>query len=154
MKKVIFFGALVMMFPLMSEAQLGGIKDRLLEKTKLAAQKAAKDRSNEAVDTERDRLDSIDFNYAISVIDNSGMLNVKDFTERAVTTVSAGKSFVQDDSKKTPAQRSRDKLDLAEKLYEERKNSGPAEFTFLDSKLSYETEGITNNINYSKVASD
>ena len=117
MKKIIFVGVLLAILPVASHAQLGGLKDRLVQKTK----QAAKDRGNAAVDTERDKLDSVDFNYAITVIDNSGMMNIKDLTERAVKTVSAGSSFLMDESKKTPAQRSRDKLDFAEKFYEERK---------------------------------
>lgn len=151
--KKIMVGVVLFMLPLCMQAQLGGIKDRLVEKTKQSAQKAAKDKSKDAVDTERDRLDSVDFNYAISVIDNSGMLNVKDLTERAVKTASAGSSLLVDNSRKTPAQRDREKLDFAEKLYEERKYK-MAEVAFLDAKLAYEADGITNNINYSKVHAD
>lgn len=149
MKKIIFVGVLLAILPVASHAQLGGLKDRLVQKTK----QAAKDRGNAAVDTERDKLDSVDFNYAITVIDNSGMMNIKDLTERAVKTVSAGSSFLMDESKKTPAQRSRDKLDFAEKFYEERKFR-LAEVSFLDAKLSYEAENITDHINYSKVHAD
>ena len=140
---------MLVVLPFISEAQLGGLKDRLVQKTK----QAAKDRGNAAVDTERDKLDSVDFNYAITVIDYSGMMNVKDLTERAVKTISAGSSLLKDESKKSAAQRSRDKLDIAEKLYEERKFK-LAEGAFLDAKLSYETESITENINYSKVHAD
>ncbi len=149
MKKIIFVGVLLAILPVASHAQLGGLKDRLVQKTK----QAAKDRGNAAVDTERDKLDSVDFNYAITVIDYSGMMNVKDLTERAVKTISAGSSLLKDESKKSAAQRSRDKLDIAEKLYEERKFK-LAEVAFLDAKLSYETESITENINYSKVHAD
>ena len=46
MKKVIFVGVLLALLPLIGEAQLGGLKDRLLEKTKQSAQKAAKDRTD------------------------------------------------------------------------------------------------------------
>jgi CHAT domain-containing protein/Flp pilus assembly protein TadD len=149
MKKIIFVVVLLAILPMASHAQLGGLKDRLVQKTK----QAAKDRGNAAVDTERDKLDSVDFNYAITVIDYSGMMNVKDMTERAVKTISAGSSLLKDESKKSATQRSRDKLDIAEKLYEERKFR-LAEIAFLDAKLSYETENITENINYSKVHAD
>jgi hypothetical protein len=42
MKKVIVGAVFMLMLHLISEAQLGGIKDRLLEKTKQSAQKAAR----------------------------------------------------------------------------------------------------------------
>lgn len=153
MKKLIFVGVLLATFPVVTKAQLQGIGGRLLEKTKQSATRAAKDKGDAAVDSERDKLDSIDFNYAMTVIDNSGMMNVKDLKERGVKTISAGKSLLKDDYRKTPAERSRDKLDLAEKFYEERAFK-LAEIAFLDAKLSYETEGLTNNINYSKVHAD
>lgn len=154
MKKVIFVGVFMAMLPLMSEAQLGGLKDRLVEKTKQAAKSAAKDRSTGAADAERDRLDSVDFNYAITVIDNSGMMNIRDFDETLTKSAYAASTFLLKEEKdKTPAQKCRAILDAAEKFYEVRQYK-PAEIYFLDAKLSYETEGITNNINYSKVHAD
>lgn len=147
--KYIFSLVVLLAFGMNVQAQFGNLKNKVLEKGK----QLAKDKGNETVDGERDRLDSVDFNYAITVIDNSGMMNIKDLNERAVKTLSAGSSLMTDDSKKTPAQRSRDKLDIAEKLYEERKFR-MAEVSFLDAKLTYETEKVTNNINYSKVHAD
>ena len=44
MKKLIFVGWMLILFPLVSNAQLGAIKDRLVDKTKKAAEKAAKDK--------------------------------------------------------------------------------------------------------------
>lgn len=132
-----------------AQAQFGNLKNKVLEKGK----QMAKDKGNEKVDGERDRLDSIDFNYAITVIDNSGMMNVKDLNERAVKTISTGSSMLKDESDKTGAQRSRERLDIAEKLYEE-KRFRMAEAAFLDAKLTYEGEKVTDNINYSKVHAD
>jgi tetratricopeptide (TPR) repeat protein len=149
MKKIVFVGILFAVLPFFCQAQLGGLKDKLVKKVK----EASKDRANNEIDSGRDRLDSTDFNYAIVVIDNSGMLNVKDLNERATKTLSAVKSFKTDESKKSAAQKSRDLLDIAEKFYEERRFK-EAEPFFLSAKLSYETEGITDNINYSKVHAD
>jgi CHAT domain-containing protein len=154
MKKVIFVGVFMVLFPLMSSAQLGGLKDRLVEKTKQAAKSAAKERSTGAADAERDRLDSVDFNYAITVIDNSGMMNIRDFDETLTKSAYAASNFLLKEEKdKTPAQKCRAILDAAEKFYQVRQYK-PAEIYFLDAKLSYESEGITNNINYSKVHAD
>lgn len=138
----------------MCEAQLGGLKDRLVEKTKQAAQKAAKDRTTGAFDAERDKLDSTDFNYAITVIDNSGMLNIRDWDEAVTKSAySASNMLLKEDKDITPAQKCRSVLDVAEKFFELRQYK-PAEVSFLDAKLTYETEGLTNNINYSKVHAD
>lgn len=154
MKKVIFVGVLLAMLPLVSEAQLGAIKDRLVEKTKKAATKAAKDKTTGTADAERDRLDSTDFNYAITVIDNSGMMNIRDFDETLTKSAYAASNFLLKQEKdKTPAQKCRAILDGAENFYTVRQYK-PAEIYFLEAKLSYETEGLTNNINYSKVHAD
>jgi CHAT domain-containing protein/Tfp pilus assembly protein PilF len=149
MKKSVFVGALFIVLPFFCQAQLGGIKDRLVKKVK----EAGKDRLNSEIDDSRDRLDSTDFNYAITVIDNSGMLNVRNLDETATKTASQVKSYKTDESKKSAAQKSRDLLDIAEALYGNRRFK-EAEPIFLSAKLSYETEGITDNINYSKVHAD
>jgi CHAT domain-containing protein len=154
MKKEFIIIVAALTIPLWSDAQLGGLKDRLLEKTKQAAKGAAKDRSVGAADKERDRLDSVDFNYAISVIDNSGMMNIRDWDE-ALTKAAYGASnfLLKDEKDKTSAQKSREILDAAERFYQIRKYR-LAEVYFLDAKLSYEANNITNNINYSKVHAD
>ncbi len=105
------------------------------------------------LEEERDRVDSSDFNYAISVIDNSGMMDIQDADETAIKTVTTVTSMTKDADEKTAAQRCRDFLDIAEKLYKERLYPA-AEVNFLIAKQAYETEGITNNINYSKVFAD
>ncbi len=154
MKKIILVGSLLIITSLICEAQLGGLKDRLVEKTKQAAQKAAKDKTVGKADAERDRLDSVDFNYAITVIDNSGMMNIRDFDETLTKSAYAASNFLLKEEKdKTPAQKCRAILDAAENFYQVRQYK-PAEIYFLDAKLSYEAEGLTNNINYSKVSAD
>lgn len=106
------------------------------------------------LDAERDRLDSIDFNYAISVIDNSGMMDIKDFDEAAIKSAyTVSNTFLKSSSQKTTAQKCRDILDVAEKFYEVRQYT-MAEVYFIDAKLNYESEGLTENINYSKVFAD
>lgn len=147
MKKIFFVGIVFVVLPNMSQAQLGGMKDRLLQKAK----QAGKDRVNNEIDASRDRLDSTDFNYAISVIDNSGMMNIRDSKElgvKAITTVSSA-----NDNNKSAALKCHDILDRAEALYE-LKRFKLAEVSFLEAKLAYEAEGLTDNINYSKVHAD
>lgn len=154
MKKIFFLLILMGSLIIEAKAQLGGLKDRLVEKTKQAAQKAAKDKATGTADAERDKLDSTDFNYAITVIDNSGMMNIRDFDETLTKSAyTASNVLLKNERDKTPAQKSREILDAAERLYEVRQFK-PAELYFLDAKLSYEVNGLTQNINYSKVHAD
>src|SRR6187551_1429128 len=154
MKRFFFLVLMVVTIPLISEAQIGGIGERLLEKTKKAAGKAAKDKSTSAVDAERDKLDSTDFNYAITVIDNSGIMDIRDLKENAVKGASTvSNTFIKSESDKNPAEKCREILNMAETSYSRRWYK-LAEVYFLDAKLSYENENLTNNINYSKVHAD
>jgi len=154
MKKLIFIGFFLGALPLVSEAQLQGIGGRLLEKTKQSATKSAKNKTTATADAERDRLDSTDFNYAIKVIDNSGMMNIRDFDETLTKSAYAASNFLfKEERDKTAAQKCRAILDAAENFYQVRQYK-PAEIYFLDAKLTYEAEGLTNNINYSKVHAD
>lgn len=145
MKHILFVAALLV--AMKSQAQFGDILKKEINKQAKTA--------SSAVDPEkmRDKLDSSDFNYAISVIDNSGMMNVKDLNERVVKTINMGNSLTKSESEKTAAQKCRDKLDFAEKAYEEKEFS-LAEAFFMDAKYAYEQEGLTGNINYSKIHAD
>ena len=124
-------------------AQFGALKDKVVQKTK----QLGKEKGAEAIERERNRLDSSDFNFAISVMDNSGMMNVTNAME---TTTKLASTAV---GSTTPEQQSRDILDRAE-FYYQRRWFKMAEVEFLAAKLSYETQNITKNINYSKVNAD
>jgi len=130
-----------------AQSQFGDLKKRLLDKGKQVAENQV------GSEKFRDRLDSSDFNYAISVIDNSGIMDIKDFGESVVKTANAINMVRTNDANKTPAQRCRESLDIAEKLYE-LKQFKEAETTFLYAKSKYEQESLTDNINYSKVLAD
>ncbi len=133
-----------------ASAQVGGFLKERLDKGKAAL----KDKAASKADAERDRIDSTDFNYAISVIDNSGMMDIRDSDEATTKALYTGSNLLlKDDNTKTPAQRCRDILNTAKKLYEVRKFKA-AEYYFLLAQAAYESEGLTNDINYSKVFSD
>ncbi|MBS1486560.1 MAG: CHAT domain-containing protein [Bacteroidetes bacterium] len=145
MKKILLLlaGCLV---ALHSYSQFDMLKKKLMDKGKKVL--------TNNVDRSRDKLDSSDFNYAISVIDNSGMMNIRDLGESITKTADfVSTNFLKDESNITPAQRSRNILDAAEKFYEVR-GYKMAEAKFLEAKLSYENYRLTTNINYSKVVAD
>jgi CHAT domain-containing protein len=130
--------------------QVGNFLKERVEKGKTAM----KGRASDKADADRDRLDSVDFNYAISVIDNSGMLNIRDKGEGLTKAAYAGSNiFLKDDGTTTPAQRCRNLLETAKTAYQ-RRLFKLAEFYYLAAKAAYESEGLTNNINYSKTYSD
>lgn len=133
------------------QAQVGNFLKERVEK----GTKALKDRAASKADADRDRLDSTDFNYAITVIDNSGMMNIRDKSEvMTKAKYAASNLFLKDDSKGTPpAVRCRDLLNTAQFFYEKRQFK-LAEFYFLAAKTAYENENLTDNINYSKTFSD
>jgi CHAT domain-containing protein/Tfp pilus assembly protein PilF len=105
------------------------------------------------LEDERTRIDSSDFNYAMSVIDNSGMMDIRDAGETVVKTVTSVSSITKKAEEKTAAQRCRDLLDIAEKFYEGRAYPA-AEAAFISARAAYEAEGVTNEINYSKALAD
>jgi CHAT domain-containing protein len=146
MKKILF-GILLIVSWVSSNAQFGDFGKKLLDKGKKAVEKEA----IKSIDNTRDRLDSSDFNYAISVIDNSGLMNIHDANEDATKLASAATNkFLKNKSDVTPAQKIREDLDIAEQMYSAR-GYKLAELKFLDVKSQYETASLTNNINYSKV---
>src|SRR5882762_3046472 len=140
----------ILLVPFFSKAQFGDLM-------KKAAKKVAEKGKSEALkssDAARDKLDSTDFNYAISVIDNSGMMTIRDANEGLTKKMDfVVNTQVKDQSKVTPAQKARNTLDIAEELYD-RKRYKMAELNFLNAKSSYESNSLTDNINYSKVLAD
>lgn len=142
----IFLLLLYMALTTSAFSQFDMLKKKLLDKGKKVL--------TNNVDRSRDKLDSSDFNYAISVIDNSGMMNIRDAGESITKTADfVSNNLFKDESAVTPAQRSRNILDAAEKFYEVRAYK-LAELKFIEAQQAYESNRLTNNINYSKVFAD
>ena len=72
----------MLLFPFVSNAQFGDLIKKGVKKGFDKGKTLATNSSDKA----RDRLDSSDFNYAISVIDNSGMMNIRDIGESFTKT--------------------------------------------------------------------
>jgi CHAT domain-containing protein len=131
-------------------AQIDGILNRAKNRIKQNVREATVNKA----DAERDRIDSTDFNFAVSVIDNAGMMNIRDVEERLVKAGSSAVNLlVKNDNEVTPAQQCRNLLSFAQKLYETRRYKA-AESAFITARAAYEAEGLTDNINYSKIFSD
>jgi CHAT domain-containing protein/Flp pilus assembly protein TadD len=125
-----------------AHAQFGDLLKKGLDKGKKVAVKK--------LGESRDRLDSTDFNYAITVIDNSGMMDTRGFKDEAVKNANIVLNLDKDDSDIPLREKSRNKLDAAEKYYGLKKFSW-AELAYLAAKLSYEENNLKDDINYSKV---
>jgi CHAT domain-containing protein len=142
-------GSILLAFLLNSSyAQVGKfLKDRAQNGVKSLA-----NRGGDKIDANRDKLDSTDFNYAVTVIDNSGMMNIRDAKEMLGKSAYAAKN-VLGNKDQTPAEKCREILSRAQFLYE-RRHYKLAEASFIEAKLAYESENLTGNINYSKVLAD
>ena len=150
MKKILLFGAVWLAINTMGYSQFGDFGKKVLDRAKKEVKKEAAN----TIDKNRDKLDSSDFNYAITVIDNSGLMNIHDAKEDAAKLTSiAANRFLKNQSDVTPAQRIREQLEIAEQMYLAR-GFKAAELKFLEVKLLYESDGLTDNINYSKVYAD
>lgn len=151
--KLLFVTLLMVLVGELAQAQFGDFGKRALDKAKQRVQNEVKNQTDP--ETVRARLDSSDFNYAISVIDNSGIMNITSAQEaifKGVTTFTTAKKFFTTGNE-TDAQRCRLYLDAAEKSYEAREYS-VAEGAFKLAKSEYENSGLTGDINYSKVLAD
>src|SRR5690348_2101021 len=89
-------------------AQIGNFLKQKGEEIGKKSSDRLKGKVSDKADAERDRLDSADFNYAISVIDNSGMLNIREkgegLTKAAYTSSNL---LLKDEEDITPAQKCR-----------------------------------------------
>jgi CHAT domain-containing protein/Flp pilus assembly protein TadD len=145
---------LILFSSIISAAQVGGFLKQKADEVGRKGTSLLKGKAAGKADAERDRLDSVDFNYAISVIDNSGMLNIRDKGESLTKAAYTGSNmFLKDDNSATPAQRCRSLYETGKTAYQ-RRLFKVAEFYYLAAKTAYEAEGLTNNINYSKTWSD
>lgn len=148
MRKGVFI--LLVVIPGVVHAQIDGLLNRAKDRIKRNVREATVSRA----DAERDRIDSTDFNFAVSVIDNAGMMNIRDVEERLVKAGSSAVNLlVKNDGETTPAQECRNLLSIAQRLLESRRYK-LAETAFFTARAAYEAADLTDNINYSKVFSD
>src|SRR5437879_3947177 len=108
----------ILLLPFFSHAQFGDLVKKGLKKVA----ETGKSEATKNSDAARDKLDSTDFNYAISVIDNSGMMSIRDAKEGLTKKMDfVMNTQVKDQSKVTPAQKARNTLDVAEELYDRKR---------------------------------
>jgi CHAT domain-containing protein len=95
------------------------------------------------------KLDSIDFQFAISVNENSGLINVSQKGELVTRGLYGMKSYAD----KTPQEIARDTVDYATSLYETRLYK-LAETAFEDAKNYIEGNSLTEDISYTRCISN
>jgi CHAT domain-containing protein len=95
------------------------------------------------------KLDSVDFQFAISVNENAGLIDVNQKGE----TVTRGLYLLKDQNEKTTEEVGRDMVDLATTLYEQRLYK-LSEESFLDAKNYLETNQLTADISYLRCLSN
>jgi CHAT domain-containing protein len=95
------------------------------------------------------RLDSVDFQFAISVNENAGFFDV----EQKGEGLARGLYYMREQKDKTPTDIARDTMDYAISFYSLRMYK-LAEASFLDAKNFMENAGLTDNINYLRCISN
>jgi CHAT domain-containing protein len=95
------------------------------------------------------KLDSVDFQFAISVNENSGLINVSQKGELVTRGLYGMKSYAD----KTPVEIARDTVDFATNLYEQRFYK-LADGAFNDAKGYIEANSLTNDISYIRCISN
>lgn len=109
----------------------------------------------EDLDRARDSFDSTDFDYAILLLDNSGLFDVKEKGE-FVSKLATGGSLVLgsiDSSKSNEIEKARFQLETGELAYATRKYAF-AEKRFNSAIVIYERAGLTDDIGYLKALAD
>jgi CHAT domain-containing protein len=149
----ILFPCLLFIFSLsFSNAQ---IFDKLKDKAKGVVnkenlQKVASNLKGD-LDKARANFDSTDFDYAILLIDNSGLFDIKEkgeFVSKLATGASLSLSLV-DSTKSGDAEKARFQLELGEVTYASRKYAF-AEKRFNSAIVLYERAGLNEDIGYLK----
>ncbi|MBA4058587.1 MAG: hypothetical protein C0490_27980, partial [Marivirga sp.] len=132
-----------------------GTNAQVFQKIKAATSKENRQKvvgsSKEFLDKARDSFDSTDFDYAILVIDNSGLFDVKEKGE-FVSKLATGGSIVLgsvDSSKSNVEEKARFQLETGEIAYASRKFSF-AEKRFNSAIVLYEQANLLDDIGYLK----
>jgi CHAT domain-containing protein len=96
------------------------------------------------------KLDSVDFQFAISVNENSGLINV---SQKGETVTRGLYKLTKSGSDRTPVEIARDTVDWATSLYEKRFYK-MAESAFDDAKGYIEASNLTTDVSYLKCISN
>jgi CHAT domain-containing protein len=109
----------------------------------------------EELDRARDSFDSTDFDYAILLLDNSGLFDVKEKGEFGSKLATGGSLVLGsiDSSKSNEIEKARFQLETGEIAYATRKFAF-AEKRFNSAIVIYERAGLTNDIGYLKALAD
>lgn len=105
--------------------------------------KTLKNQAGNKAAEEKARLDSVDFQFAISVSDNSGFLDI----DQAGEATTKGAYLLKDKNTRTQVEISRDDLESAVKLYKLRQYK-LAEPAFEAVRLSMEANSLTDEVIY------
>ncbi|MEM6522880.1 MAG: CHAT domain-containing tetratricopeptide repeat protein [Bacteroidota bacterium] len=151
MKKIVLFIVLIIQLQFYANAQFGKLKNLKNTVTNIPGlEKKSKDFFRSKIEEARNRFDSTSFNYAISLNDNSGLFDNQEKGENFLKVMS---NLPNSDAPKTGKERARGSLDAGEVLYASGKYA-LAENRFLYAKLLYESDSLSDDVNYVKVISN
>ncbi len=141
---------------IVAQINLGGLKDKLKDKTDNAVadkfKNKAKSQLSESLDKSRKEFDESNFNYAISFIDNSGTFENDEKGSSVGNSISSAKKFSEGND-----------ISAEDKAYMNNHNGEMfmatnkfrmAESSFKQAKFWYESNGTKSGLNYSQVISN
>ncbi len=157
MKKITIIVGLTFAFGVcFAQINLGGLKDKLKDKTDNAVadklKSKAKSQLNESLDKSRKDFDESNFNYAISFIDNSGTFENDEKGSSVGNSISNARKFSEGSD-----------VSAEDKAYMNNHNGElfmatnkfrMAESSFKQAKYFYESNGTKSGLNYSQVISN
>ena len=140
----------ILMLPssILVHSQINRLK-QLKEKAQSINVEKVKALASDAIDDERDKIDSTSFSYAISINDNADFFEADSKRDQAVKLMSNLKNRQNQDE----LEKARGMLDVGEVLYA-KGHYKKAAVTFLGAKLKYEDLDKTNDANYFKIISN
>ncbi|MGD1959723.1 MAG: CHAT domain-containing protein [Fulvivirga sp.] len=151
MQKILLIYLLFTVFTLPLQAQFGKLKNLKNKVSNIPGlEKKSKDFFKGKIEEARNKFDSTSFNYAISLNDNSGLFDNKEKGENFLKVMS---NLPSSDTPKTVKEKARGNLDAGEVFYASGKYA-LAESRFLYAKLLYESDSLSDELNYTKVVSN
>ena len=124
--------------------QFKGLGDKLLKKAGETAEKKATKTAKNQLDKKDAKTDSVKFNYAIMLSDNSSLFETRDFLQRNNQILT---NLLIDDqnSKRTPADEGEEWLNVGENFYTGNRYKS-AEYALLTSKTIFEQGNATKEL--------
>lgn len=152
MKKLLTGIVFLLSATVISYAQLNQLGGKLLKKAGEAVEKKGAKTVKNEMDKKDAKTDSVKFNYAIMLSDNSSLFETRDFFQRNNRILT---NLLTDNgnTKRTPAEEGEEWLNMGENFYTGNKYKS-AEYSLLLAKTTFENGKVTQSLDYFRALED